>query len=126
MLKLPTAVLEAMRDAAESLMTDTCKIEVRSNSVGEYGEPLEAYETVASSVVCRVTTLGSRFKEAAEQVGGREAIVDAYRLICPAGTPLAVDQRVTLTSTGERWQVVDLITARTDEVDRQAAIVRAQ
>ena len=127
MINLHGVTRAVMRAAAESLMTDTCTIEVASDAVGEYGEVLsDHYTTVASSVACRVITIGNRFKEKTMRVGERETIEDVYRLVTPYGTALAVDQRVTLYSDGSRWQVVDLVTERTDDESAQAVIVRLQ
>ena len=125
MISLPNAVLASMRAAAESLMTDTCTIEVQSDAVGDMGELLDdVYTVVASAVACRVITIGNRFREAVAQTAERETIVDAYRLVCPQGTALAVNQRITLDSDSSQWHVVDLVTARTSEVDEQAVIAR--
>ena len=128
MLRLPGAVLAQMRAAAESLMTDTCVLEARSASVGEYGEPTEEFVVVDASVPCRVITLGARFKEAAPAPAplARESLVDAFRLVVPHDTALDIDQRVTVTSSGDVYDIVSLIAGRTDETDRQAIIVRAR
>ncbi len=116
-----------MRAAAEALMTDTCTLEVGADAIGEYGEVLsEHYTVVASNVPCRVITIGNRFKEKVGRVGEREVVTDIYRLVTPHDTALAVDQRVTLDSDGSRWQVVDLVTERTDDESAQAVIVRLQ
>lgn len=127
MLRLPGAVLAQMRAAAESLMTDTCTLEARSASAGEYGEPTEEFVVVDASVPCRVITMDNRFfaQQQNPETAGREHIMDAYRLIVPAGTALDVDYRVTL-SNGDVYHVVDLITERTDETDSQAIIVRVR
>jgi hypothetical protein len=116
-----------LRSMTARFLTDTCTIEARSNSVGEFGDPQEVFASVAAGVACRVITLGTRYAVAAlnPAVLGREALVDAYRLVVPAGTALDVDHRVTMSS-GEVYQVVDLITERTDETDEQAIIVRVR
>jgi len=128
MLRLPSAVLAQMRAAAESLMTDTCILEARSASVGEYGEPTEEFVVVDASVPCRAITLGERRKETAPEPAAlaRESLVDAFRLVVPHDTALDVDQRVTVTSSGDVYDIVSLIAGRTDEIDRQAIIVRAR
>ena len=125
MINLPATVLGSMRATVESLMTDTCKIEVGADSVGEMGEVLQdQYTTVASGVTCRVISLGNRYSESARTIGEREVITEAYRLIVPYGTALDVNQRITLTSDSSVYQVVDLNTERTDRTDRQAIMVR--
>lgn len=128
MLRLPSAALAQMRAAAESLMTDTCTIEARRATVGEHGEPTEEFEVIETAVPCRVITLGSRFKEAQDNPAtmARETQTDAYRLVVPHDTALDVDQRVTLASSGEVYDVADLLVGRTDEVDRQAIIARVR
>lgn len=124
MISLPSTILATMRAAAENLMTDTCTIEVQADAVGEMGEVLsDQYTTVATGVACRVITVNSGYGQA-RIVGGREVITEGYRLVVPYGTALAVDQRVTLDSDDSVWQVTDLVTERTSEVDAQAVIVR--
>ncbi|MCZ2097235.1 MAG: DUF6093 family protein [Anaerolineae bacterium] len=127
MLKLPGAVLAQMRAAAESLMTDTCALEARQASTGEYGEPTEEYVLVDAAVPCRVIT-PAPLREAGEATTtlARETMLDVYRLIVPHDTALSIDQRVTLASSGEVFLVTDVLTGRTDHTDRQAMIVRAR
>jgi hypothetical protein len=124
MLTLPDAVLGHMRAMAESLMIDTCTLAVGSDAYGDMGELLsDQYTVVASDVVCRVINLGRRYTETVGHLAEREIIIEAYRLICPYDTALAVDQRVML-SDGSVFQIVDLNTARTDATDAQAVMVR--
>jgi len=104
-------------------MTDTCTIQERNEAVGEAGERLEIFSNVATGVKCRVITIGNRFMEQAQPVGSRETIVDSYRLIVPHDQTLEVDYRVILSS-GDTYDVVDLITQRTQATDNQAVIVR--
>ncbi len=119
-------ILAYMLAQADQLMSDTCTIEVRSDAVGEGGEKLLAYTTVATSVACRVIDAGQTFERSADTVAEREVIVDRYQLITPNGTALAVDQRITLDSDSSVYQIIDLITERTDAVDAQATMVRLQ
>lgn len=121
---LPTVVLAHMRAMAESLMTDTCTIEVRADAVSDLGAVTNTWTLVASDVACRTITIGSRWQEMAAAVADRRALKDSYRLVCPAGTALAPDQRITLDSDGSQWLVTDLVTRRTDETDTQAVITR--
>jgi len=113
-----------MRNLADSLMTDTCKIEVRGTAKGESGEVLQnVYTVVATGVSCRLI-MQSTMTDRADRTAERETITEQYRLVCPVGTALAVDQRVTITSDGLVYQVVDLIRSRTSETDEQAVLVR--
>jgi hypothetical protein len=127
MITFPDTILTYMRNMSDSLMTDTCTIEVRSTAKGASGETLQdVYTTVASSVACRLigqssqTAMGDRI----QPTGDRETVTQQYRIICPYTTALAVDQRITLDSDGSQYQVVDLITARTQRTDVQAMLVR--
>jgi hypothetical protein len=127
MISFPPAVLGSMRAAADSLMTDTCTIDVQAEATGDMGEVLyDQYTVVATDVKCRVITVGQRFGTSIVDLGNRETLVEMYRLVCPYDTALAVDQRITLDSDGSQWQVVTLLTERTDSVDAQAVITRIQ
>lgn len=125
-IRLHSTLLAQMRGAAQALMTDTCTIEARSVTKGDMGETVDAWETVASSVACRMQYLGQRFSEVADLLGDQQVVKEAYRLICPYGTSLGVGQRVTLDSDSSRWEVVDLNTQLTSQVDAQAIVVRAR
>lgn len=122
---LPPVVLAHMRAMAESLMTDTCTIEVRADAVDSMGAVSNVWTAVSSGVRCRLITIGStRLSDMLAAAADRRALKDSYRLVCPAGTALAPDQRVTLDSDGSQWLVTDLVTRRTDETDTQAVITR--
>ena len=118
---ITSGLLGGIKSTLAAFLTDTCTIDVRQMAVGEFGEPVEVYSNVASSVACRVIMLDRR--TSAELLSGREGMTDVHRLICPAGTALEADQRVTL-SGGDVYYVVDVLTTQTDAVDAQAMIVR--
>ena len=121
---IDTALLAYMRDVTADLLTDTCTIEVRVQGQGEFGNPSQTiWETVSSSVACRLIT--TMREPMAQDVGSREALVDTYRLICPYGTALDKDQRVTL-SGGDVYHVTGVVVERTSETDTQAYVVRAR
>lgn len=123
---ITNGALGYMKSVTGKFLTDTCTIEQRSLAVGEFGQPVEAYTVVSTSVACRVINLSqSGLRAQAETVAGREAIGEVYRLICPAGTALEADQRITLSS-GDVYHVVDVLLNRTDETDTQATIVRVR
>lgn len=121
---LPNFVLAQMRRAAEQLMTQTCRIEQEVNAVGTWGQPSPQWTEVARNVKCRVITSRQSTRSTAGMVGEQETLVDEYRLICPAGTALEKNQRVTVDDV--TYQVVNVIVARADETDTQAVIVRAR
>jgi hypothetical protein len=116
-------VLAQLRAMTATFLTDTCTIEARMDAQGQFGEPLQDHwALVAANVPCRVITLSS-MRNTQMQIASRETIAESYKLICPYGTALAIDQRVTLAN-GAVYQVVDVLTKRTDETDTQATITR--
>lgn len=122
---LTAQVLAMMRATTAKFLTETCTIEQEMNSTGEFGQPVPVWTPIATNVACRVILARQGYRPTAANVGGQEKIVDEYRIICPYGTVLATNQRITV-STGEVYQVVSLITDRTDETDTQAVVVRAR
>jgi hypothetical protein len=123
MITLPDTFLTYMRNMSDSLMTDTCTIEVQTDSYGDMGELIEGYSIVASGVSCRIIDASKGGEEEIEQQSHRETMVDEVILVVPYDTALAVDQRVTL-SDGSKWFVAKLITSRTSLVDAQAIVTR--
>ena len=136
-ISLPSSLRGYIRAAAESLMTDTCTLSRQKDAAGDYGEIVSAYEVMATGVACRLITIGNRFSGAAGQPGqraggqaemvpmGRETLTDTYRLVLPAGTTIDVDYRATMSS-GDVYEVVDLVTERTDEADVLAIVTRVR
>jgi hypothetical protein len=123
MISLPDTVLATMRSYAQSLMTDSCTIEVQDSQYGEMGELIESYITVAEGVSCRIIDAMQSATEMIEQQADRETVVDEVILVTPYDTALAVDQRITV-SDGTQWYVARLITSRTTPVDAQAMVTR--
>lgn len=122
---LNAQVLAMMRTTTAKFFTETCTIEQEMDSTGEFGQPSPMWSPIATNVACRVITARQGTRPTAEMVGAQEQIVDEYRIICPYGTALATNQRITI-STGEVYTVVSLVTDRTDETDTQAVVVRAR
>lgn len=125
MVTVSNALKAQIQAALTGLLTDTCTIYAEQLGADEYGAPTGSWVVVASGVACRVIML-NRLKEAADAQGGQETIADTYRLIVPAGTALDTGQRVKLTSDGQTYEIVDLVTLRTDAPDAQAIITRAR
>ena len=123
MISLPGTFLTTMRAHADSLMTDTCTIEVQSDTYGEMSELIPGYTAVASAVPCRIIDAQRGATEQIEQQSDRETIVDDVILVTPYDTALAVDQRVTI-SDGTAWFIAKLITSRTTPIDAQAIVTR--
>jgi head-tail adaptor len=122
---IPGGTLGYMRAMTGRFLTDTCRIEQRAMTRDEYGTATQtAWTLVEADVPCRVINLQSGLSGSAETVAGRESTPFTFRLICPAGTALAADQRVTLASDGSIWHIADVKTVLTDETDTQATIVR--
>jgi hypothetical protein len=117
------AILGRIKTTVRRFLTETCTIEAQGAGTGDYGQQVAEWYVVAEDVPCRIIRrAGNATGEEADEVAGRETIVDSYRLIVPAGTALEVGQRVTV---GEDvYDVVDLMTALTGEADRQAVITR--
>lgn len=121
---LSNQVLAMMRAQTARFLTETCLIEAEELNTGEFGEALHTRTVVAADVPCRVIQSRQGIRPTAAEVGNQESIVDEYRLIVPYGTALAVDQIVTVGAA--EYQVVALVTERTDETDAQAVITRAR
>ena len=121
---IPAQVVAMLQTVTAKFLTETALIEVETTSVGQWGQPVTLWQTVASEVACRVITATAQTSATAQQVGSQEALVDTYRIIAPYGTAFATNQRVTVGSVV--YQVVGLVTDRTDETDTQAILVRAR
>lgn len=114
-----------IRARTAQFLKETCTIEVEQGAVGDFGQPAPIWIVIASNVACRVIVARSMNRPMADMVGSQEQLVEEYRVICPYGTALAPNQRITL-STGEVYSVTSVITDRTDETDTQAVAVRAR
>lgn len=115
-----------VRQRVNEMLTETCSIERESGATGLMGQPLHGWETVADDVPCRVITIGqSSTRSEYESVGATEALVERWRLIVPAGTSFAVDNRVRL-SDGRTYQIVDVDDRLTDQAFVGAVMVRAR
>lgn len=121
-MTLNASILARLRNQTAKFLKDTCLIEVQDQSTDEYGSPALSWSVVAEDVPCRMITAGYQNQSRAGLVGSQESLQDMYKLICPYGTALDIDQRVTVN--GQTYNVVQLMTARTDETDTQAIIVR--
>lgn len=115
-----------VRRRVNAFLTERCSIEREAGMKGSMGEPLHGWEMVADNVQCRVITVNqSSTQTEYEAVGSTEALVERWRLICPAGTVFAVDNRVRL-SDGRVFQIVDVDDRLTDEAFVSAMMVRAR
>lgn len=117
----PGLIARLRTSVQTGFLTDTCKIEVLSMTTGDLGQPVEAWQTVAASVACRV--IGEQQSDTATP-GQQETMTDTYRLVCPVGTALDKQQRVTVTSTGHVYDVAGVIDDLSDSVFVTAQIVR--
>lgn len=109
-----------------AMLTERCNIERETAMTGLMGEPLHGWETVAADVPCRVIRVGqSSTQSEYESVGATEALVERWRLICPAGTVFAVDNRVKMAD-GRVYQIVDVDDRLTDQAFVGAVMVRAR
>lgn len=118
--------LAIIKRRVNTYLTERCRIEREAGTRGQMGEPLHDSETVAADVPCRVIRLGQNSTQSeAEAVGSTEALIERWRLICPAGTTFAVDNRVWLAD-GRVYQIVDVDDRLTQEAFVSAVMVRAR
>jgi len=122
-MTLNSQVLAQLRNRTAAFLKNTCLIEVQQQVTDEYGSPVQAWAIVAADVPCRVLPIAAgSMASMSSLVGSGESLQELYKIICPYGTALAPDQRVTVN--GAVYNVIQLVTARTDETDTQALLTR--
>lgn len=121
---LNSRMLGILRTVTAKYLKETCTIERETLAEDNFGGRKHAWETVASDVPCRVITVGNRQESRGQDVGSQETLVDTYRLIVPYGTSLETNMRVTVG--GLVYQVVSILSDRTDETDVQATLIRVR
>lgn len=89
------------------------------------GEPLQGYGNIATNVACRVIRAMNSKLATTEPVGSQVSLLETYRLICPVGTPFAVEDRV-LMSDGRIFQVQALEDGLSDSAFAGAIIKRVR
>ena len=112
--------LTIIKERVAGFLTDTCTLEVESNTRNALGHPDGTWNTVAIGVNCRLIRASLGVSSTAEVSQGVERLPRRYRLICESGTALAVDQRVTLDSDGTVYRITGLVTDLSDNTDVQA------
>jgi len=122
---LPAHLLAQLRSITAQYLKETCTIQQQANAIDQYGGvDASQWNVVASNVPCRIIMQGGAGNKLPQQVGEQESLIDAYRVIVPIGTGLAPNQRIICN--GIIYEVTQLITARTDETDEQAMVIRAR
>ena len=116
-------LLGRIQQRVEMFLTDSCLIESETDSMGDFGEPLHTWQSVASNVPCRLIRQ-SMDQGGAQVVGSQEALIETYKLIVPGDTALDADQRVTVG--GEVYQIVQVVMTLTDTVTRTAIMTRVR
>jgi hypothetical protein len=112
-----------LKSATANYLTETCTIEAQEDTQSEYGTPELTWRVVAEDVRCQVIMMGRNFStSSADVVSSQESIEDSYRIICPSGTALDINQRVTVG--GLKYNITRLITDRSSETDAQALMTR--
>lgn len=106
MTRLSSQTLKRIRSTVEAYLVDTCEIESQVYTTGSMGQAMQAWETVASGVRCRVIRAGRQSDGDAEVQVGRETIEQAVRIILPYGTAMAVDYRIVVS--GASYQVAGI------------------
>lgn len=125
MVQIPAHLITAIRKAKNQTLTQEALIEAETTTVDQYGAPTHTWETVADCVPCRVIYAGGQpGNESMSEIGNQEMLTEQYRIICPYGTALSVDQRVTVD--GIVYDVVGLVTDLTQQTDTQAIMVRGR
>lgn len=104
--------LARLRALAAKTLTDSCTIEKEADATGAYGEPVHAWEIVASGVACRVLPAGDSTSSRAGTSGERENLEEMYQVALPYETEIGADYRITVG--GVRYLVVYVEIAPTD------------
>lgn len=125
MPRFSSRTIAMVKRNVDGMLTETCTIQRESAGRGTMGETVHVWDTVAVDVACRLIRAGQGASKAiAEAVGTQEILVDEYRLITPAGTPLNTDYRVVVG--GKTYQVMKVDDDLTDEVFVSAVMIRVR
>lgn len=119
-MPISSQVRAMIRNTAAAWNTDTCTIERESETRGEFGEPIHAWEVVAVDVPCRVISVGQRYGSGVAEVGAAETMKREYRLSLGLSVELSTDMRVTINDVV--YQITRIETQLTDEVFQHAII----
>lgn len=104
-------------------LKDTCTLEQEVILTGEFGEPTRGWSLVASGVACRlITSGGAKSGNKVQETGAQETLEQEYRLVVAVGTPVGINQRVTVG--GNTYFIVRIESGLTDELFRQAVVVK--
>lgn len=114
-----------VRQNISAMLTESCTIQRRSGAKGQMGEPLNTFENVATDVACRVIRARVPSSSSTQPVGGSNAMVELYRLICPVGTTFVVEDRIVM-SDGRIFEVVSLEDGLTDSGFAGAVVTRVR
>lgn len=115
--------LKLMRAMVGRTLTDSCRIERETGTVGDYGQPLHVWEAVAVDVPCRLIRRGGAgINNEAGVAGGVETLREDYRLVVAEDVVLGVDYRVVVG--GDVFEVVAVRDNLTDGGYVEAVLVR--
>jgi hypothetical protein len=123
------AILNSVKTGtARFLRQARCRIEQQATTRGELGERIGGWEVVADDVPCRVITIGQERNSSRQEIAHLDALVDSYRLSVPPGTHLGDGMRVVVygSALDGVYNVVNVRTDHTDEVERQAIITKVK
>jgi hypothetical protein len=118
-LKTRDIYMQIIRQRLGTFLDDTCTIKRSANSSDETGADTGTKIIVAEDVACRIIEGKSDIGD----IGDQLSLTEWYRLILPVGTELGTEYTVTL-GNGDVFQVIDILTQRTDATDVQAVIKR--
>lgn len=110
-------------NAMRAMLSESCVIEQEVITADGYGGQVSTWQPV-QTVNCRVLrgSVSGMTGQGVEAAASREALMQTYRLIVPAGTPLAPNQRVTVG--GNVYQIVAIADDFTDAVFSSAYMTR--
>ena len=111
-------IMLKIQERLETFLPDSCVIGRRADDYDSTGAPTGDIES-ETTVACRVIT----GKSDIEDIGQQPTMTEWYRLIVPLGTELAAGYIVTLAD-DTVYQVISIVTQRTDAPDMQALIKR--
>lgn len=100
-----------IRKQAEQFLTESCSIQTEVITTDAYGAQISVWQTVATSVPCRVVTAGISM-QGIQDVAQRETMQETYRIAVPVSIALAPNQRIQVG--GRTYHVIMLGVELTD------------
>lgn len=109
-----------LKGALNRFLNQSASISVDEITIDEIGGQVSTSMSVATGVRCRV--MRPTAADMRKLVGMQEVITEIYKIAFEQGTALGTNQRVTVD--GVTYNIVSIVTHRTDDLDEQAIVVR--